>query len=97
MFSSFSSCTLQFLDIKHGLVVSNLFSARHEEVRGGDGVWLCSFPAVDAIDFQATYVLFVCTATQEHMLVKCEVLHLSPPRSTSRLREAYLHINSHAK
>ena len=34
------------------------------------------FP-LEAIDFQATYALFVCTDTLECKLVKCEVHHLS--------------------
>lgn len=65
----------KFLDIKHGLAVSKLSLTRHEwEKRGLE---LLS-PLVEAIDFQATYALFVCTDTLECKPVKCEVLHLSP-------------------
>lgn len=65
----------KFFDIKHGLVVSKLSLTRHEwEKRGLELLSLL----VEAIDFQATYALFVCTDTLECKPVKCEVLHLSP-------------------
>lgn len=65
----------KFFDIKHGLAVSKLSLTRHEwEKRGLELLSLL----VEAIDFQATYALFVCTDTLECKPVKCEVLHLSP-------------------
>lgn len=52
------------------------------------------FP-LEAIDFQATYALFVCTDTLECKLVKCEVHHLSLAGPRSHLPGAYQHINTH--
>lgn len=69
----------KFFDIKHGLAVSKLSLTRHEwEKRGLELLSLL----VEAIDFQATYALFVCTDTLECKPVKCEVLHLSPVSSS---------------
>lgn len=58
--------------------MSNLLPARHEGDGGDGGVVGTALSPVEAIDFQATYALFVCTDTLECKLVKCEVPHLSP-------------------
>lgn len=54
---------------------------RECERRGVGWVWggvdTAFFP-LEAIDFQASYGLFVCTDTLKCKLVKCEVHHLSP-------------------
>ena len=87
----FSSLLLLFLvrlDIKYGLTTSKVSSARHK----GEKTLL--FPS-EAIDFQATYALFVCADTLECKLVKCEVHHLSPAGSPAHLAGAYQHINTH--
>lgn len=56
----------------------------------------CSPPS-EAIDFRATYALFVCTDTLECKLVKCEVHHLSLAGPRLVLPAAYQHINTHAQ
>ena len=58
--------------------MSKISLCRHEAVQMGGGGHCSSLSK--AIDFQATYALFVCTDTLECKLVKCEVHHLSPTR-----------------